>query len=369
MRKALLFLSLMLSQLSISAQSAMGNLTISDIELAPGGASGYIYVGLENSEIVYATYSLDILLPDDIDVCLDEEGNYDVFFDDDDSEIYPYSRKTGYYHSIRGNVITLNGRKSLRVYCGDPVSGKAFEQENGRLFYVQIKASSYMKPGDAQIEIANIALVEQDGTKHVPSNPLSTVSVTNVGKATLTVSSANHWSTCILPFATEIPAGVKVYTSSTSDAEKIFLTEVNSIEAYTPYILYSENGYSGTVSGTVDASGYPESGIVTVGNLTGAIVPQTVKNGYILQKHDGVVQFYAIEDGDSFLVPAGKCWMNIAANDAKALNCVVEGNETAIQNVKSTSIQNGVYDLAGRRVSTLKQGGLYIKNGEKFVGK
>ena len=37
------------------------------------------------------------------------------------------------------------------------------------------------------------------------------------------------------------------------------MTEAGRLEADTPYILYSESGYSGTVSGTVDASGYPES--------------------------------------------------------------------------------------------------------------
>lgn len=369
MKKVLLVLTLMLSQLGISAQN-IGNLTISNVELAPGGESGYIYVGLENSEIIYASYSLDIYIPDDIDVCLDEDGNYDVFFDDDDSEIYPYSRKSGYYHNISGNIISLNGRKTLRVYCGDPVSGKAFEQENGRLFYVQIKANSYMKPGNAQIEIANIALVEQDGTKHVPSNPHSNVTISNSAKAPFTVSSANRWSTCILPFAmAEIPEGVKAYTSSTSDEDYIFLTEANSIEAYTPYILYSEGGYSGTVIGTVDASGYPESGVVTVGNLTGAIVPQTVSNGYILQNHEGIVKFYAIKNDDFFIVPAGKCWMNIASNNVKAFNFMIKDEETGIEYVTNIHANDVIYDMVGRRVSTMKQGGLYIKNGEKFINK
>lgn len=370
MKKILLLLSFMSATLGINAQSQVGNLTISELELAPGGESGYIYVGLENSDITYASYSLDIMLPEAIDVCLDEDGLYDVYFDDDDSDLYPYTRKSGYSHMISGNVIRLDGHKALRVFCGDPVTGKAFEQNNGRLFYVQIKANPFMKPGKAQIEIRNIALVEQTGTKHVPTNPQVDVTINNTSKTSFNVSAANRWSTCILPFAIEIPDGVKAYTSSTFDNENIYLNEAERIEAYRPYILYSENGYTGFVCGTVNPADYPESGYVTAGNLSGAIVPQTVTEGFILQKHNDNVKFYAIDENDSFLVPAGKCWMNIPeGGGVKAFNFVVDNDETGIQTALDMKRNSDIYDLTGRRVSTMKKNGLYIKNGEKILNK
>lgn len=207
------------------------------------------------------------------------------------------------------------------------------------------------------------------GSHHNPADREDVVMI-HSGETTLplNVSPTNHWSTCILPFATDLPDGVKAYTTSSHNEESIFLTEAQNIKAYTPYILYSENGYNGTVSGTVDPEQYPECGYVTDGNLTGAIVPQTATEGFVLQKQDGVVQFYAIGADDSFNIPAGKCWMNIPSNNISAFNFVISDDEDAILSVDATETTDAAtYDLTGRRISKIERGGLYIKNGKKFI--
>lgn len=198
-----------------------------------------------------------------------------------------------------------------------------------------------------------------------------TIVALNSGETTLplNISSAAKWSTCVLPFATAIPDGVKAYTCSTSDEEYLYLTDAESIEAYKPYVLYAENGYEGNVSGTVNADECPEAGVVTDGYLCGAVVAQTAKSGYVLQKHDDDVKFYAIGDKDSFTIPAGKCWLNpTGGTQAKALKFNVGGNVTAINAAVVPTTSASVYDVAGRQRQDSDKG-LLIKNGKKIFKK
>lgn len=333
-------------------------------------------------ERYYNGFQMDIVLPEgmvvtttdnELDVVMAKDG-----FSVDGEDIYPYTSKKGsksWSHTVDANMIASN---ILRVMCLSTKS-ESFTDYSGDLFHVYVKASSYMKPGDVKILIEGVVLNANEtdpetGIYHAVSYKPSvecggTISgVSGDCNMPLKVNGNNKWSTCILPFSTEIPSGVKAYTSASSNEESIFLTEAGSIEAYTPYILYSESGYDGSVSGTVDANNYPESGVVTMGNLTGAIVPQTVTEGFIMQRQDGIVQFYAIADGDSFLVPAGKCWMNVASGKAKAMGFVIVDDEAAVQSIEAQVTGESVcYDLNGRRISTPKSGNIYVKNGKKLL--
>lgn len=341
----------------------------------------YLTARLEGTQF-YTAYQMDIHFPEGMNVTGITIANDE--YTSDGNIIYASheegsgrNKKTVWDHSLLYNMI---GNNTYRVICKSDISAN-FKLSSGDLFYINITTSPYMKPGDINVLVDNVVLTRNEdtngdgimhGVSHIPSVPCGGT-ITGVSgvcnDVPFNISAANHWSTCILPFATEIPTGVKAYTSSTSDSENLYLSEASSIEAYTPYILYSEDGYTGTVSGTVNPTDYPESGYVTAGNLSGAIVPQTVTAGYVMQKQDGVVQFYAIGEDDSFLIPAGKCWMNIPAAGVKAFNFVVNNDETGIQTTLDVKRNSNVYDLTGRRVSTMKKSGLYIKNGEKYLNK
>ena len=80
-----------------------------------------------------------------------------------------------------------------------------------------------------------------------------------------------------------MPPGCMVFTSLPSRVYilPVVLSEVTQLAAYTPYILYSASGYTGTLKGAVDASQYGE--VVSDGLLRGAIAPQKRKDGYVLQ--------------------------------------------------------------------------------------
>lgn len=240
-------------------------------------------------------------------------------------------------------------------------------QTSGPLFRVYVEKVDASWPIGA-IQFYGAKFITDDAIGYAITDREDIV-VVNEGETTLPlkVSSAAKWSTCILPFAAAIPEGVKAYTCSNHDTEYIYLTEAENFAAYTPYILYAEKGYDGGVSGTVDATipDAAKTGVVAGGFLNGAIVPQTATEGYVLQNHEGVVQFYAIADKDAFSIPAGKCWMKIPDGASRALGFKTDDGAAGINSIV-IPVSASTYDLSGRMQKMVKRG-LFIKNGKKTL--
>lgn len=315
----------------------------------------------------YTGYGVDILMPTGLkvnalssrkgvvpNIVLLDEGMYEDAYGSTEHMIgvsFPYS--DDYTHA--------------RVGCmssGNYDMGKT----SGSLFRVYVDNTCT----ETQWPIGSIKLSEVElnkvGAPFVAQDK-ETVVAMHTGETTLpfNISSGAKWSTCILPFSAAIPEGVKAYTCSRNDEQCVYLSEVESMEAYTPYVLYSENGYSGTISGTVTESGYPETSSVSDGCLYGAIAPQTVTEGYILQKQNDAVKFYAIDEHDSFTIPAGKCWLNIPeSTSAKSLSFYTEDMSTGVKATTILPNSNISYDLLGRQQLVGKHG-ILIMNGTKIL--
>lgn len=165
-----------------------------------------------------------------------------------------------------------------------------------------------------------------------------------------------------------LPADVKAYSAKGLDdtGQLVVLDEVTQLAAYTPYILYSTSGYSGSLKGTVDANKYGE--VVSDGLLRGAIAPQKRKDGYVLQDLGEGAKFYAM-DGVEFLIPEGKCWLEMPAAQASAPQYGIQiGTTTGITAPTTTSTAHGrIYTLDGKEVKTMQPGGIYVVNGKKVL--
>ena len=156
--------------------------------------------------------------------------------------------------------------------------------------------------------------------------------------ATLSVSGSSHYGTCVLPFAVPtLPDGVKAYSAKGLDdtGQLVVLSEVTQLAAYTPYILYAENGYTGTLSGTVDESKYVET--AQAGYLYGAVTEQVQTEGYVLQNKGDGTKFYWL-NGYEYIIPEGKCWVDfpIGYQESKAFyNISMNGDTTGIKETDS----------------------------------
>lgn len=373
MRKILSVITLSLyGFFSYAQQTTTDYLTLDGItaELNVGGSSQRAYVKLNGSEIKYSGYNLDLYLPYGLEFDVTSKGALRVNVARD---IQPYTEteeedEEGEIKVTKEYTHTFSfedkGNGHVRIACMS-LSNEDFTKTSGRLFSFYVKATSPYVNSNAKIQAKGIALSTSSAIEYDPDDCfLDGIRVSADREIPLNVYSEVHWSTCILPFSADIPDGVKAYTCTKNDETYIYLTEAESFEAYTPYILYSESGFSGTISGTVDAEKYPESGVVKSGYLNGAIVPQTATEGYVLQKQDEDVKFYAIADGDSFAIPAGKCWMTLPEGaKANALSFKLEdaaGMTTAI--IPASTL---TFDLSGRQTTNDK--GLLIRDGKKTI--
>lgn len=323
------------------------------------------------SDALYCGYGLDIHTPNGLSIVKKSNGIPDITRL---TTIWPYTEEYDEEEDVTTKIYTHtlipsfpNGDVHFaRVACYSG-NNDYFTKKEGNMFRVYVE-SNYTEGSwpIGAIKFSNVEL-DQVGHPYDAANTETAVPV-HTGETTLPlkVSSAAKWSTCILPFAASIPEGVKAYTCSHSDEEYIYLENAESFAAYTPYILYAENGFDGNVSGTVEATipDNAKTGVVANGYLNGAIVPQTATEGYVLQNHDGAVKFYAITDGDSFAIPAGKCWMNIPASESRALTFRTDNVTGGINNITlpTTSLP---YDLNGRQQTVKK--GVLIKNGQKTL--
>ncbi|MBE6291229.1 MAG: hypothetical protein E7091_02280 [Bacteroidales bacterium] len=197
---------------------------------------------------------------------------------------------------------------------------------------------------------------------------------------TLTISSAG-WATLILPFNADIPEGVVAYTSEEvadyGNGDAVQLIEAESFVANTPYL----------VSGVPDSyvfSGYglAKQDTCIVGLFTGTYVDyQTTANSntYVLQKHGDEVAFYLVGDLDgdgNYATPTVKPYRIYMTYEAPAGETAapmfrIGRGTTGIEDAEWT-MDNGqwtIYDLMGRKVTTMEKGNMYIVNGKKVIVK
>lgn len=341
-------------------------ITVNDVTLVPDSADTYqVEISLVGSQI-YTAYQMDILFPPGVDVVVDEDGPY-VDLWDGDGCIYPYVRRK-LVHSLSSSYGVVSNKR-LRISCSDDMN-RVLTATSGKLLYFLVKVSPYLKPGDVVLKVTNLDFItKENAQKYHCKDQTLTLHATAESTATLSVSGSSHYGTCVLPFAVSpLPDGVKAYSAKGLDetGQLVVLNEVTQLAAYTPYILYSASGYSGSLSGTVDASQYGE--VVSDGLLRGAIAPQKKSAGYVLQDLGEGAKFYAM-DGVEFLIPEGKCWLEMPAAQASAPQYGIQiGATTGITAPTTSATAHGkIYTLDGKLVKTMQPGGIYVVNGKKVL--
>lgn len=343
-------------------------ITVNDVTLVPGSTDTYqveiSLVGVDSQ--IYTAYQMDILFSPGVDVVVDEDGPY-VDLWDGDGCIYPYVRKK-LVHSLSSSYGVVSN-KLLRISCSDDMN-RVFTATSGKLLYFKVKVSPYLKPGDVSLKVTNLDFTTKENSqKYSCKDQTLTLHAKPESTATLSVNGSSHYGTCVLPFAVPtLPDGVKAYSAKGLDdtGQLVVLSEVTQLVAYTPYILYSASGYTGSLKGTVDANKYGE--VVSDGLLRGAIAPQKCTDGYVLQDLGEGAKFYAM-DGVEFLIPEGKCWLEMPAAQTSAPQYGIQiGTTTGITAPTTSASAHGkIYTLDGKEVKTMQPGGIYVVNGKKVL--
>lgn len=392
-RRILLFLTLVCSAAGAFADDTYHQketddyVTLGDLTVEPGKDEVYkLKVNLNGTQI-YTAFEMDIKLPSGLEPVMEKDSKGDMrpkvrlwkgtgtifpFFEDEDEGIKDFS------HSVIASYGAVD-KNILRMACYS-ISGEDFTATSGTLVTIYCKATPYLKPGMNDLHITKCHFItnekvlidgkEMRGQQYNCKDRTEKITALAHSTATINVSAKNKWGSCVVPFDIPVlPSGLEAYTVTDRQSGIAYLKQQTSILAYTPVLLYAENGFSGTFSGDVDETKYKE--VAQQDIIYGAIVPQTKDNGFVLQNLGEGVKLYAMS-GKTFEIPAGKCWVEPTfTNGAKYMEMVIDDGTTGIG---SAECSNGAaqhesvyYSLDGKRVENPLPGNIYIVDGQKVL--
>lgn len=380
--KLILFFAALLAVTAAKADvETSDKVVISELQVEPGSSTVYNFtVSLEGSETIYTAFEIDLTLPEGLGVATTNKGDlrvsmvkpslYPYDIEEEENEDGEIEEVKTYTHQLSKAMINQNTLKVIVM----SMQNEQFTKTSGNLFKVYVQASPYLKPGDVEIGVS-AKLVTIDEVKHIPAAYTSTsVKATNTSTLTLKVSDSSKFGTCILPFDYELPTdgSLKAYTCDNCTSEEMLLTSVQNdrMEAYIPYILYAPNGYTATISGTVDVTKYPEEGYVKQGYLVGTVVKKelTEQTSYIMQNQGSGAMFYHV-GATPFVLNEGKCYAELPSG-ASARSLIMSDDATGIESTISTGSEPTIiYNLNGQRVTKMLPNRIYIVDGKKVINK
>ena len=188
------------------------------------------------------------------------------------------------------------------------------------------------------------------------------------------VEGETHIGTFSAPFETVIPTGVRAYYAQTAEASTgISLAEISSgtIPANEGVIITATTatpGYFAPATASTSITGNQLS------NSAGA-EHAIVEHDYILATANEVTALYKAKVGGSAL-KMNKAYLNLGSALSPSFKLSFDGELTGIASTllnadesDSLGSKTPVYDLSGRRVAQPMRGGIYIRDGKKFIVK
>ena len=188
------------------------------------------------------------------------------------------------------------------------------------------------------------------------------------------VEGETHIGTFSAPFETVIPTGVRAYYAQTAEASTgISLAEISSgtIPANEGVIITATTatpGYFAPATASTSITGNKLS------NSAGA-AHAIVDYDYILATANEVTALYKAKVGGSDL-KMNKAYLNLGIVLSPSFKLSFDGELTGIASTLLNADESDplgsktpVYDLSGRRVAQPMRGGIYIRDGKKFIVK
>lgn len=226
----------------------------------------------------------------------------------------------------------------------------------------------YNKDDRSDRGTARIENDQREGKLHSWNAPVTgnNFIINEVTEIPVTISSVGY-ATLNLPFAVNIPEGVKAYTG-TENGTEITLTEITSgtIPAETPVILQGEGAtYQFVIN-------YDYTGTLTAEGLKGTLAPVTIADdatAYVLKNGGQGIGLYKVDSTSDRTIGANKAYAGSATVEGNAPQMLSFnfGNITSINNANAAAQNNNdtYYDLNGRR-ALYPTHGIYVKgNGQK----
>ena len=175
------------------------------------------------------------------------------------------------------------------------------------------------------------------------------------------------WTTYVTKNAIEIPSNIEAYVVDAFKTEGdvktgVTLSAVEKVPAGTPIIVKAAKGnYDCNIVASAEEPAFKflkasDGSVVGDGTI------------YALANINEVVGFYPVKAG--IAVPAGKAYIVVEKEEAPVKGYLALGDEAdAINNIAVEAANGAIYNIAGQKMESIKNGGLYIVNGKKVIVK
>lgn len=359
-RKGILFFFLCTLAFGAKAQTEV-TLTVSDFTITAGGRAT-VTVDSDVALADYCSFQFDLLLPEGITMPYnmnpDEEEEQYGYFDEDEEEWVP-AVSSGMCKS--SHVLECSAIKGGYRFVCYHSKFTTFKSGSKNVLTVVLEASNDVVNGVYAPTIGGTdVLIANENSHIVPSAVAGTAIVTGGSQESayrFTMSSAG-WGTLMLPFDADVPAGLTAYGCAAVDGTTLVLAPSAKLLANTPYIMEGE-------AGEYDFAGVPAMTQTSYdsGVLTGVYADTKITEGYVLQRIDGEVAFYRVDESAPIIVPAYHCYMNVEVANAAVLR--LHGT-TDIDGIDAEE-RSSIYDLSGKKLDQTAGKGVYIKGNRKVI--
>lgn len=195
--------------------------------------------------------------------------------------------------------------------------------------------------------------------------------VSEVEVALNAVDGEGSLATLHLPFNAMVKEGGTTVNvgALNDDKSKLMLSPVSGVPANTGVVLHNADAAASvtlTIGGDVEAAASALSGT----NVSIALTDENRADYLIFSLVNGELGFYGISDALTQLA-ANKAYLLAAGLNPSGVRLMLGGDPTGIGNAVVTGLEDKapLYDLSGRRVKEAAKGGIYLRNGKKFIVK
>lgn len=345
-----------------SAQTETLRVWMDNVTVTADGSTITKLTVYENDVVDYTAFSLTMVVPNGVKVAQVKSGREYV----NDISLTDRAAST---HSINCNMDTETTIKIISTstqndnFYPDDVDGNLMDE----IFQIGLVADPSVANGVYDIEIVACKFVINDANASAsqPQEAVKAELTIEGGTDSETVSCVigeDCCSTLILPFEAQVPDGVEVYTCGNVDGNVISPERQSSIPANVPQLVLG-------TPGTYVFTGIPTQTNTTYvdGNYVGVYSNRSLTSGYVLQTVDNVTGFYAVDSDTGATVPTYNCYMQaIEGVTGIAIDFTLTSlDEVLRDNAKAANY----YDVAGRKVNSLNEKGVYVRRGGKLLVK
>lgn len=216
-----------------------------------------------------------------------------------------------------------------------------------------------------------------DGVTKSPNNVSWDVTVAENVQLTLNEVNGKYYATTYLPFPVSAVEGAKAYVGTFNDAHTaITLTEKTAIPANEGVVLISDDA-AATATLTIGGNAVQEGTNAFTGTNTAITLSDKNRGNFrVLGRKasdaTGLSIGFFKPSNSVESIPANRAYVDATSTSTASSVSVNFGTVEGLGSIVTETSEDAnspIYDLSGRRVMHTVKGGLYIRNGKKFLVK